>query len=308
MLIRRSNLMVPITNSRFVSQAWKCNADAITLDLEDGVMTARKVEARSLVNGAIGQVGRGAADVFVRVNKPFVQADLEACVWPGLRGIMLPEIEAAVEVVEAADLLTAMERQRGLPVGSLEIIVVLESARAVWDIREIITASPRLTQVGVDESDLASQLSISPVPDYDPFVYARGRLIVEAIAAQVQPIGMAYPLGMQPRLLPADDIIRSATDAKNLGYKGIVCPHPSWVAPVNSAFTPTAEQVASHRRIREAFAAGVAAGTAAVPLDGRMVDVPVDEWSKVVLAMADACATRDAEKHAARTRLADTSA
>jgi citrate lyase subunit beta/citryl-CoA lyase len=305
MLIRRSNLMVPITNARFVSQAWKYNADAITLDLEDGVVTARRAEARSVVQGAIGQVRHGAAEVFVRVNKPFLQADLEACVWPGLRGIMLPEIETVVEIAATADLLTAMERQRGLQVGSLELIVVLETARAVWDIREIITACRRITQVGVDESDLASQLGISPVPDYDPFVYARGRLIVESIAAQVQPIGMTYPLGMQPRVLPADDIMRLAMDAKNLGYKGIVCPHPSWVAPVNSAFTPTAEQVASHRRIREAFAAGVAAGTAAVPLDGRMVDVPVDEWSKVVLAMADACAARDAEKHAARTRLAD---
>ena len=53
--------------------------------------------------------------------------------------------------------------------------------------------------------------------------------------------------------------------------------------------------------VREAFAAGVAAGTAAVPLDGRMIDVPVDEWAIVVLATAEACAARDAEKQAART-------
>jgi citrate lyase subunit beta/citryl-CoA lyase len=84
--------------------------------------------------------------------------------------------------------------------------------------------------------------------------------------------------------------------------KGVICPDPSWVASVNAAFTPAEELVAWNRRVREAFAAGVAAGTAAVPLDGRMIDVPVDEWAIVVLEMAEACARRDAEKQSARER------
>jgi citrate lyase subunit beta/citryl-CoA lyase len=303
-LVRRSNLLVPITNPRFVSQAWRHHADAVTLDLEDGVVEARKAEARSLVKEAVALVGQGAAEVFVRVNKPFVQADLEASVWPGVRGIMLPRVEAAEEVVEAAQLLTMLERQRGIAAGSLQLIALLESARGVWHMRSILTASPRLTQVGLDESDLACNLGLTPLPEYDPYVYARGRLAIEATATGVQPLGMAYPLGTLPRLLAAAEIHRLATDARNLGMKGVICPHPSWVAPVNTAFTPTTEQVNYNRRVREVFAQAVASGTAAVPLDGRMIDVPVDEWAKVVLAMADACAARDAEKQAALDRLA----
>lgn len=308
MLIRRSNLMVPVTNARFVSHAWRPNADAITLDLEDGIVPTRKAEARGLVKDAIGQVGQGAAEVFVRVNKPFLQADVAASVWPGLRGVMLPQVESAAEVIEAANLLADMERRRGLHVGSLQLILVLESGRGIWDIREIVNASPRVTQVGLDESDLASTLGINPDPDHDPFVYARGRLVVEAIAAQKQPIGVVNPLGTHPSLLSRDDMFQKATDSKNLGFKGIVCPHPSWVGPVNAAFTPSEELVTWNRRVREVFAEGVAAGTAAVPLDGKMIDVPVDEWAKVVLAMADACAARDAEKQAAREQLAESSA
>jgi citrate lyase subunit beta/citryl-CoA lyase len=302
MLIRRSNLMVPITNPRFVSRAWRHQADAVTLDLEDSVVEARKSEARTLVQDAIRQVGQGAAEVFVRVNKPYVQADIEASVWPGLSGIMLPGVETAAEVAEAAALLTAMERQRGLSVGALHIIVLLESARGVWHMRSIITASPRVTQVGLDESDLACDLGISPLPEYDPYVYARGRLAIEATAAKVQPVGMRYPLGTQARLLAAAEMHTMVNEARNLGMKGVICPHPSWVGPVNSAFTPTADLVAYNTRVREVFAA-VATGTAAVPLDGRMIDVPVDEWAKVVLAMAEACAARDAQKQAALARL-----
>jgi len=54
-----------------------------------------------------------------------------------------------------------------------------------------------------------------------------------------------------------------ATDARNLGMKGVLCPDPSWVAPVNAAFTPTADLVAYNMRVREVFAEAVAAGTAA---------------------------------------------
>jgi len=303
MLIRRSNLIVPITNPRFVSRAWRHNADAITLDLEDSVLDTRKAEARALVQEAIGQVGQGAAEVFVRVNKPFAHADIEVSVWPGLHGVMLPGVETADEVAAAAELLTVMERQRGLAVGSLQLIILLESALGVWNIRSIITASPRVTQVGLDENDLACNLGISPLPEYDPYVYVRGRLAIEATAANVQPVGIRYPLGTQLRLLSAADLHHMVNDARNLGMKGVICPHPSWVEPVNRAFTPTADLVAYNKRVREVFAEAIASGTAAVPLDGRMIDVPVDEWAKVVIAMDEACTARDAEKKLALERL-----
>jgi citrate lyase subunit beta / citryl-CoA lyase len=299
-LVRRSNLLVPITDTEWVNRAWRSNADAVTLDLEDGVVQTRKAEARGLVKETIALTARGGAEVFVRVNAALLHADLDASVWPGLRGIVLPRVESAADVAEAVEQTTALERLRGLEVGALELIVLLETARAVWDIRSIITASPRITQVGLDESDLAGDLGITPLPEHDPFVYARGRLVVEATAARVQPIGITYPLGVYPRRLPAAEIHRMATEARNLGMKGVLCPDPSWVAPVNDAFTPSADLVAHNKRVREVFASAVAAGTAAVPLDGRMIDVPVDEWAKVVLAMAEACDARDAQKRAVR--------
>ena len=61
-LIRRSNLIVPVTDSDSVSHAWRHNADAITLDLEDGVDAAYKSQARGLVKDAIASTGNGAAD------------------------------------------------------------------------------------------------------------------------------------------------------------------------------------------------------------------------------------------------------
>ena len=200
--------------------------------------------------------------------------------------------------------MTDLERQRGIEVGSLELIILLESALGVWNIRDIVTASPRVTQVGLGESDLCRNLGITATEAEDPFVYARGRVVIEGIAAGVQPIGMAFPLSLTPRLLPEKDLLRLATMARNLGFKGSICPHPSWIEPVNVAFSPTAEQVVYYTKVREVFAEGVARGTAAVPLDGKMIDVPVDEWAKVVLHLAALCQARDEVKQQALQRAA----
>ncbi len=292
LLIRRSNLLVPINDAGAVSNAWRHNADAITLVI-DGNPPA------DAVRSAIASAAKGGAEVFVRVNKASLSSDLDAVVWPGLCGIMLPRMESATEVAQADHIVSSLEKQRGIAAGSLQFILMLESARGVWDIRPIIKASARVTQAALDERSLAADLQITPLPELDPFDYARGRLAVEATAAKVAAVGMAYPLSVNPRELPAAELHELATKAKNLGMKGVICPFSSWVAPVNAAFTPTPELVEWNRRVREAFAIGVAAGTAAVPLEGKMIDVPVDEWAIVVLAMAEACAVRDAQKQVA---------
>jgi citrate lyase subunit beta/citryl-CoA lyase len=294
MLIRRSNLLVPITDANAVSSAWCHNADAITLDLKGA-----DAGALARVREGIASAAKGGAEVFVRVNKESLQADLAAAVWPGLRGIVVPRVESAAEIKTADEMVQALERERKIASGSLQFIVMLESARGVWDIRAILAASPRITQVALDESALAGDLDIKPLPELDPFDYARGRVVVEATAAKVNPVGIAYPLSVQSKAASVEEVHALAVKGKNLGMKGVLCPHADWVAPVNAAFTPTPELVVYNKRVREAFAAGVAAGTAAVPLDGRMIDVPVDEWAIVVLATAEACAARDAEKQKA---------
>lgn len=296
-LIRRSNLLVPAADAAAVRDAWRHNADAVTLDLSDGA------QRPSELKDAIASAGQGGAEVFVRVSKAALRQDLEAAVWPGLRGIMLPQVEVAADLDAAAEIVTVLERERGLAAGSVSFIAQIATARGVWGIREIVTASPRVTQVALDEAGLAANLGIEPPAEIDPFDYARGRIVVEAIAAKVSPVGMAWPLSALPRVSTPAEVQTLASKSKNLGMKGVICPYPEWVAPVNAAYTPTPELVTWNRRVREAFAAGVAAGTAAVPLDGRMIDVPVDEWAIVVLAMAEACAKRDAEKAAAMSKL-----
>jgi citrate lyase subunit beta/citryl-CoA lyase len=299
-LVRRSNLIIPAVEQRMIRWSWKRDADAITIDLQDGTPADEIQRVRKTLRQSIGIAGKAGAQVFVRVNPEYVYADSHVAAGPGLTGIVLPGVESADHVSEAATILTELERKHGVVSGSLEITPSIETAAGIWHIREIITASNRVKQAVIDEAALADSLGITQSSDHDPFVYARGRLCIEATAAGVQPIAVADPMGVQSGHLSDEEMTKIATDSRNLGFKGMVCGHPSWIGAVNEAYTPTESLVDYYTQVREVFAQALAAGTAAAPFAGRMIDVPVDEWAKDVLAMSAACAARDAEKQAAR--------
>ena len=150
----------------------------------------------------------------------------------------------------------------------------------------------------MDELALCRALGIAPCEEFDPFSYAKGRIVIETRAAKVQPVGVSHPYGVLPQFDDADEIHRLALRGKNLGFAGTICPHPSWVEPVNHAQTPTEERLEFYQETRRLFADAIARGTAAIPYPGTgmMIDVPVDERARITLEQWERCAARDAEK------------
>jgi citrate lyase subunit beta/citryl-CoA lyase len=297
-LVRRSILMVPILDREEVAASWRRNADAVALDLAGTVEKNDKVKARGLLADSIDFAGRGGAEVFVRINKDLAYADIKAAALPGLTGVILPGAETGADVEEAGAALAEMERREGIPAGSLEIFLLLNTSKGIWNVRKLLRSGPRVSAVAVDESGLCQTMGVVPSDDVDPLTFAKGRVIVETLAVLRLPIGMAHPLGARPRQLEDEALEQLATRARNTGFKGTICPYPSWVGPCNRAYTPTDEQVAYYREVRAAFAEGVARGTAAVPFRGRMLDVPVDERAKDMIALWERCRRRDEEKAA----------
>ncbi len=302
--VRRSHLIVSALDKAQVEASWTHDADAVVLDLTDTVPQADKSLAREGVTTAISVASRGGAEVFAHINKSLAYADIAASAWPGLKGVVFTGAETAAEVEEIDMTLTEFEKHRGMPRGSLHIITMLDSGKGVWNIREIIKASPRVCSVGLDEGNLCRHFGIVPKAEFDPFVYAKGRVIIESRAAKRQPVGISHPYGLFPQFDAADEIHRLALKGKNTGFAGVMCLHPAWVEPCNRALTPTDERLEFYRETRRLFAAGIAQGTAAIPYPGTtmMIDVPVDERARVSLELWERCATRDAEKAEARQR------
>ena len=302
--VRRSHLVVSTADEAQMATSWRHEADAVVLDLTDTVPMAEKPQVRTRIQPALAIAARGGAEVFVRINKALAYADIMAAAWPGLNGVVFPGAECAAEVVEIATILAACEKERGIAPGTLLMIVMLDSARGIWNIREIVNASPRVCSVGLDEGRLCQQLGIVPDEAFDPFVYAKGRVIVETRAAKRQPVGISHPYGVLPQCENTDEIYRLALRGKNMGFAGVMCPHPVWVVPCNKALTPSDERLDFYRETRRLFAEGIARGTAAIPYPGTtmMIDVPVDERARITLDLWERCAARDAAKQRALAR------
>lgn len=302
--VRRSHLLVSAGDEAQVAASWRHEADAVVLDLADSVPDVDKPRAREHLKAAVATAARGGAEVFVRLNTTLAYADIAASAWPGLKGVVCTGPETAAEIEAIATTLAEFEKKRGIASGALHIIVILDSGAGVWNIRQIITASPRICSVGLDEGHLCRHLGIVPNAEFDPFVYAKGRVIIEGRAAKRQPIGISHPYGLFPQFDDAEAIHRLALRSKNTGFAGIMCPHPAWVKPCNRALTPTEERLEFYRETRRLFAEGIARGTAAIPYPGTtmMIDVPVDERARITLELWERCAARDAAKQAALTR------
>lgn len=304
--VRRSHLLVSVSDRDSVESSWTHNADAVILDLTGASSDAERFRrrGRKTLSDSVETAGRGGAEVFVLVNKSVAHADIEAAIWPGVKGVVYPGAESADEIAEVDELLTELERRRGFAKDTLHIIVLLDSGKGVWKIREIIHASPRVSSIGIDEIALCANMGITPAADFDPFEYAKGRVIIEARASKVQPIGMSHPYGVLPQFDDETEIARLALRSKNLGFAGAICPRPSWVSHCNRAFAPPEDRLEFYRETRRLFAEGVARGTAAVPYPGTtmMIDVPVDENARVNLELWELCAARESEKAAALAR------
>jgi citrate lyase beta subunit len=107
---------------------------------------------------------------------------------------------------------------------------------------------------------------------------------------------MSYPLSLTQPNIGDDEFGKAVRRARDTGFKGALCPHAAWIKVCNEGFRPSADEVAYYLKVREVFAEGLKRGMASVPIDGKMIDVPVDLRAKLYLEWADRARARDAEK------------
>jgi citrate lyase subunit beta/citryl-CoA lyase len=286
---------MPVNQPRFVEKAYLRGADAIVLDLEDSVPAAEKGRARTLVKDAIPVAARGGADVFVRINKPveMMVEDLEAAIYPGLTGLALPKVESAAEIHMLDALTSNWEKRHGMPEGTVQFSVAVETAKGVMRAEEIALASPRIASVGAGTEDLALDLGIEATVEGTELLYIKLRMIVVANAAGVIPMGL---MGTLVDYTDMEGLARSAKEANRVGFRGAGLIHPSQVPICNDAYAPPPPQVEWSRRVIEAFEEGLARGTASVALNGRMIDIPIVDKAHRVLARASAIAAKETHK------------
>lgn len=270
--IFRSYLYVPGTDPRLVDKALDSAADAVVIDLEDGVAATDKARARQVAAEAIA--GRPGRAVFVRVNATSTDLaveDIEAVAGTGVHGVRVPKVGGPDQIRTVA----AWLEGAGAPAGT-GIVPLIESALGVERCWEIASASTRIAGLAVGEADLRADLGVT---SEEALLYARSRCVTAARAAGHVCVQSVYT---NVRDLPG---LRASTEqGRAMGFVGRSAIHPAQVEVIHEALAPSEEEVSAAQELLGAYRSD---GAVAVAADGRFVDEAVLRSARLVLDLAE---------------------
>ncbi|MGI9409490.1 MAG: HpcH/HpaI aldolase/citrate lyase family protein, partial [Hyphomicrobiaceae bacterium] len=281
----RTFLFAPGNHPRKVEKVFDAGADAVILDLEDAVAISEKKATRVSVVAALQAPRRCRG--YVRVNAldtEFSFGDIEAVVVDGVDGIVLPKVEKVADLQMVDWIMSNLERRRGLPVGGVDLVPIIETGKGVANVREICGAGGRLKRVSFGAGDYTRDMAIEWTMGEGELAHARAEIVLASRINDLEP-----PIDTVFIHIREHDHFRASSRlAREWGFQGKLCIHPDQVAAANDAFTPTAEEVAFSHKVITAFAEAEAAGSASIQIDGYFVDYPIVVKAERVVALANA--------------------
>src|SRR3954470_3515041 len=259
----RSWLFVPADSEKKIMKALDSEADAIIFDLEDSVAPPMKAVARELLKNIPKR--SGGPQWWVRVNplgSEFHKDDMDVLGIADIHGIVLPKAESGADVTQLS------HRTGTIPIHA----IVTETAASLFGLLSYRQPGSPLAAMSWGAEDLSAALGASSKYDKSGelgFTYrlARTLCVAGAVAAGVQPVD-----GVFADFKDEDGLRAEAEAARREGFTGKLAIHPAQVRVINSAFTPSDDDVRHAEAIVAAFEAEPQAGVLSV--DGRMVDLP----------------------------------
>jgi citrate lyase beta subunit len=278
---RRALLYMPGDNWKMITKSITLGVDSICMDMEDGAAINQKAEARATISRALQELDFGASEKLARINSVgsgWEQQDIEAVLPHHPDGIVIPKVESWDHIEWAARLIEAAELSQGWPLNSVRILIGVETAKGILNLKEI-AAHPRLDAIIFGGEDFAASIGATRTKDAIELLYARQAVIVACAAHNLQAIDIVT---IEYRDMEA---LRVESEfGAGLGFSGKQIIHPNQVSVVQQAFTPSAEAVAYAKRIVETFEASQKEGKGAYSLDGKMIDMPLLKNAQKVLA------------------------
>ena len=287
-------LFLPGNNPNLIMNGGLLGSDTIILDLEDAVSPDDKDSARDLVRNALKYMDFGGCEIIVRINAldtPYWEQDVEDII-PLKPDILMPTKVSGADYIRALSAKMAeVEEKNGIPVGTVGLIPLLETAAGIENAYEIAKADPRMRALYLGAEDLTADLRCKRTKEGGEILYARGRLVCAARAAGIEAYDTPFT--------DVDDIEglrKDAMFAKSLGYTGKAVISPRHVETVNEVFSPTAAEIRHAKQVLEAIETARRMGKGAISLNGKMIDAPIVLRAKLVMEAAEAIGWEDEDE------------
>jgi citrate lyase beta subunit len=284
MKIWRDLLYVPGDDLHKINKAVSLGVDAICLDLEDGVAINRKIIARQTISKAIKSYNFGNASLLVRTNpidSPFVNDDLEAIVHFQLDGIVVPKINYPEQIKWISQQLAIFEIKNGMQVGKIHLHLIIETAKSIILLDQIVKADKRIKTLIFGAEDLAADINALRTNDSTEIHFARSMIVLHASANGMQSIDMVrFDFEDQAGL------IEECKVGRQMGYTGKQIIHPNQVKIVQEAFTPTLDEVHIAMSLLTEYQNLKGRGIAVFSKNGKLIDAPIILAAENVVARA----------------------
>ena len=280
----RSKLFVPASRPELFPKALASEADALSFDLEDAVIESRKAEARENLRAFLfsPEALQSRKTFIVRINAASTKhfrADLEAVLTPRVDLVNLPKPDSAQEVQQVAAVMAAIEAEKGLQKPT-SLLLNIETAAALRIAYDLATAHARVAGLQIGFEDLFGPLAIS-------------RSNIAAVKATMFKVRMAAgEAGIfvcdsaYANIKDMEGFRVEATRARDYGFIGKSCIHPSQVAVANAVFQPSETEIAHALKVVASIENARADGLGAYVVDGRMIDEPFIRRAQSIVAQA----------------------
>ncbi len=281
MQLCRSLLFVPVTNERALAKAKTLPCDGVILDLEDSVLPARKIEARTRVVAELLASDFRAGLIMVRVNAvdtAYFRDDLAALAKLGPQAVLLPKVQSAMDVLAAQEILD-METAAN----DTQIWIMVETALGVMNLREICTASKRLKGIILGPNDLIKDLGAVETSGQEAVLTSYGLCLIAARA-----YGLICIDGVYKQFTDMAGFKRNCAQGRVMGFNGKSLIHPSQIDPANDIYGPSQADIDLAKRQIQAFETAVAEAKGVARMDGQLIEALHVDSARKLLQMAKA--------------------
>jgi citrate lyase subunit beta/citryl-CoA lyase len=281
--LRRSRLYLPGSEPKYFINAALHGPDAIILDLEDSVHPGEKDAARILVRNTLRAVDFASCERMVRINQlPMGLEDLAEVIPEAPDLVLIPKTEHAQQVAEVDRMVDELKARYGIT-RPIWLMPILESALGIENAFAIATVTPNIAALTIGLEDYTADLGVVKTVEGRESQYARLRLINAAKAAGIQAIDSVFSdVGNM------DGLRQWGENSRALGFEGMGCIHPAQIPVIHEAFAPSQVEIEKALKIVAAFEETEQRGLGVVSLGSKMIDRPVVERARKLVARAKA--------------------
>jgi (S)-citramalyl-CoA lyase len=267
----KSWLFTPATKADRFGRAAEVHADALIVDLEDAVALLDKQKARTAALQYLEQPAQGRLPCALRINAPVTRTGiedlhslLESSAAPDY--IILPKCDSPAFIRMVRTLLDQAANDT-------EIIALIESAKAVEELPDIVGSEVRPVALMFGAADMEADLGAKT--GWEPLLFVRSRIAQVAASAGIVAVDSPFF-----DIADLEGLKKETTAARDLGFHGKAAIHPKQISVINDVFAPSDDEVAKARQILAVNQQGVGS------VDHQMVDEAIARKARLTLERA----------------------